>query len=445
MKKKISLSGAVICFLIAGFLAVCFSAAPVQAATVRQFVNHNGSYYYYDSSGKKIKGWYTSPAGARYYFDPVTGAAKPGLQRVNGKTYYFTERGLMVRSKIVTDHGKRYYVDKNGWRRAGRIRIGRNWYAFDRKTGVQLRNAWFTDTDGSRYYAGNRYSLVQGFYRPDSYYRYFRPSDGKMLTGWQTIDGYRYLFNNRTGVRYDLQKVTLQKNMYCFNRQGRMYRNHWATLGGKTYYAQNNGLLATGWLNLDGNSYYLNRAGERKTGWITSGGKKYYLAPSTGILKKNCWVDAKHYVGNDGAWIPNYKDRDFRWPLNPKNRTITSYFGPRKAPGPGASTYHKGIDIAAKSGEPIYAVADGTISLIRHNNGGAGNHIQITHADGIVSEYMHQSKFAPGLKQGSKVKKGQLIGYVGNTGTSFGAHLHLGIIENGVHKDPLNYVIWPAG
>lgn len=117
----------------------------------------------------------------------------------------------MVRSKIVTDHGKRYYVDKNGWRRAGRIRIGRNWYAFDRKTGVQLRNAWFTDTDGSRYYAGNRYSLVQGFYRPDSYYRYFRPSDGKMLTGWQTIDGYRYLFNNRTGVRYDLQKVTLQR------------------------------------------------------------------------------------------------------------------------------------------------------------------------------------------------------------------------------------------
>ena len=54
MKKKVSFSGAVICFLIVGFLTMCFSAAPVQAATVRQFVNHNGSYYYYDSSGNKI-------------------------------------------------------------------------------------------------------------------------------------------------------------------------------------------------------------------------------------------------------------------------------------------------------------------------------------------------------------------------------------------------------
>lgn len=388
-------------------------------------------------------GWLRTASGNMYYFFH-DGVIRPGFQTVQGKVRYFNSNGLMIRNKIVTHKGKRYYMDKNGYRKAGLVKIGRNWYAFDRKTGVQLRNAFYTASDGSRYYAGSRYSLVKGFYKVGSYYRYFRPSDHKMVTGWQTIGSHKYLFNTRTGARYDACKVTLVKNMYCFNGNGQMYRNAWAVIKGKIYYAQSNGLLATGWLNLKGNHYFLNSAGERQTGWVTVNKKKYYLSPSTGIMKRNCWIDRTHYVGNDGAWIPNYQEKNFRWPLSSKNNIITSYFGPRKPPGPGASSYHKGIDIAAKSGEPIYAVADGTISLIKHNNGGAGNHIQITHADGIVSEYMHQSKFAPGLKQGSKVKKGQLIGYVGNTGTSFGAHLHLGIIVKGTHKDPLDYVKRPG-
>lgn len=509
MKKKITVSTAILWLFAAVFLAGCFTAAapePVQAAVPKKFVYQNGSYYYYNSAGKKVKGWYTSPSGVRYYFDSRTGAAKPGIRKLKDRTYcfsnkgkmltgwqtvkgkryffnkktgcmhtgwlrtasgnmyyffhdgvirpgfqtvqgkirYFNSNGLMIRNKIVTHKGKRYYMDKNGYRKAGLVKIGRNWYAFDRKTGVQLRNAFYTASDGSRYYAGSRYSLVKGFYKVGSYYRYFRPSDHKMVTGWQTIGSHKYLFNTHTGARYDACKVTLVKNMYCFNGNGQMYRNAWAAIKGKIYYAQSNGLLATGWLNLKGNHYFLNSAGERQTGWVTVNKKKYYLSPSTGIMKRNCWIDRTHYVGNDGAWIPNYQEKNFRWPLSSKNNIITSYFGPRKPPGPGASSYHKGIDIAAKSGEPIYAVADGTISLIKHNNGGAGNHIQITHADGIVSEYMHQSKFAPGLKQGSKVKKGQLIGYVGNTGTSFGAHLHLGIIVKGTHKDPLDYVKRPG-
>lgn len=60
----------------------------------------------------------------------------------------------------------------------------------------------------------------------------------------------------------------------------------------------------------------------------------------------------------------------------------------------------------------------------------------------MITEYMHQSKFA-NIKIGQKVKRGQLIGYVGNTGASYGAHLHFGVIVNNVNKDPLNYVDVP--
>lgn len=446
MKEK-KLIYAAACFVAAGLFALCFTlstASTVQAAPKRQFVYHKGSYYYYNNYGKKVKGWYTSSAGARYYFDPVTGAAKPGFHRIKGKTYFFNSRGLMYKNRIIKYRGKRYYVDQNGYKRTGRVRIGRNWYAFDGRTGVQYRNAWFTDKDGSKYYAGNRYALVKGWYKPDSHYRYFSSSDGKMLTGWQNIGKYRYLFHTKTGVRYESRRYTAgNKKIYGFNRYGKMYKNCWFTMDGKTYYARSDGSLAKGWLNIGQNTYYLNSQGEKRTGWITYRKKKYYLTPSTGILKRDCWVDKAHYVGEDGAWIPNYREKEFKWPLEKKNKYITSYFGNRYAPTSGASTNHKGLDIAADYGDPIYAAADGKITMIQPYHGAAGNHIQITHANGVITEYMHQARFASNLKRGSRVKKGQIIGYVGSTGISTGPHLHFGVIVKGTHKDPLKYVDQP--
>lgn len=202
--------------------------------------------------------------------------------------------------------------------------------------------------------------------------------------------------------------------------------------------------MLTGWVVVSGNSYYMNKTGERQTGWIKLSGKRYYLDPATGIMARNKWIDKKHYVGNDGAWISGYTGKCFSWPLAASSNIITSKFGPRTAPGPAASTYHKGIDIAAKYGQKIYAAAAGTVELIQpaSQGGGAGNYTRIRHANGMITEYMHQSKFA-NIKIGQKVKRGQLIGYVGNTGASYGAHLHFGVIVNNINKDPLNYVDVP--
>lgn len=444
-KRKLSLPVMILWIMAAVFFAGGISsvtAQPVQAAAKNRFVKRHGACYYYNSRGKKVRGLQTIN-GKTYYFDS-RGRRQTGMQRVRGKVRYFDpSQGYMVRNKVVSYKGKRYYMDKNGCRKTGRIKIGHNWYAFDKKTGAQLRGAWYTEKNGLKFYATKRYSLAKGLCKIGSSYYYFSPKTHRMLTGWQKIGRYQYLFHTRTGVMYANQKVILGKHMYCFGKQGRMYANRWVNLNGKTYYAGKNGILAAGWLKLEGNTYFLNSKGERLTGWITVNKKKYYMNPSTGIMNTDCWVDSQHYVGSDGAWIPNYKETGFAWPLEAKNNIVTSKFGPRKQPGPLASKVHMGIDIAARQGDPIYAVADGTIILIKANNGGAGNHIQIAHENDIVSEYMHQSKFAKGLKTGSRVKKGQIIGYVGNTGISYGAHLHLGIFAKGSYKDPLNYVKVP--
>lgn len=395
-------------FAIALFLTVilftgCFfiaNARPAEAASQNRFVVRNGVYYYY--KGKTpAKGWVTRSKGRKYYFDPVTGAARPGIVKINGhyyyfaqngkmligwrvhngKYYYFGKNGRMYRNKLATINGNRYYFTSKGHRAGGIVKINRKLYVFNPRTGIQLRNCWYQEKNGSRYFVSRKYHLTKGFCKIGSHYYYFNPSDGKMLTGWIVVSG---------------------------------------------------------------NSYYMNKTGERQTGWIKLSGKRYYLNPATGIMARNKWIDKKHYVGNDGAWISGYTGKCFSWPLAASSNTITSKFGPRTAPGPAASTYHKGIDIAARHGQKIYAAAAGTIELIQpaSQGGGAGNYTRIRHANGMITEYMHQSKFA-NIKIGQKVKRGQLIGYVGNTGASYGAHLHFGVIVNNVNKDPLNYVDVP--
>lgn len=116
---------------------------------------------------------------------------------------------------------------------------------------------------------------------------------------------------------------------------------------------------------------------------------------------------------------------------------ISSLFGYREQPLPGASTNHKGMDFAAPTGTPIYAAAAGTVVTARYS-GNAGNMIVINHGDGIVTIYMHCH--AMYVTAGQKVTKGQNIAIVGNTGNSTGPHLHFQVELNGVPVNPLNYL-----
>lgn len=129
-------------------------------------------------------------------------------------------------------------------------------------------------------------------------------------------------------------------------------------------------------------------------------------------------------------------------PVGKVNR-VSSSFGYREHPVTGKWTGHKGVDYAADYGTPVYAAADGVIQERRYqfnasSGTGWGNMILIKHdsPEGSQTRYAHLACFADGISVGSRVTKGQLIGFVGNTGGSTGAHLHFEILDNGQAVDP---------
>lgn len=111
---------------------------------------------------------------------------------------------------------------------------------------------------------------------------------------------------------------------------------------------------------------------------------------------------------------------------------VSSPFGPRDYGG-----YHYGLDLAAPQGTPTYAADSGTV-IIAGWSDSAGNWVVINHGNGFVTKYMHHSALC--VTEGQYVQRGQQIGYVGNTGDSFGAHLHFQVELNGTRVDPQLYL-----
>ena len=122
---------------------------------------------------------------------------------------------------------------------------------------------------------------------------------------------------------------------------------------------------------------------------------------------------------------------------------LSSGYGLRKHPILGYDRLHQGVDFAAPTGTPIMAAGTGFIEKIGMN-GGAGNYIKIKHINGYKTAYGHMSKFASGLKKGSKVTQGQTIGFVGSTGMSTGPHLHYEVIFNNKKINPMKMKL-PSG
>ncbi len=127
----------------------------------------------------------------------------------------------------------------------------------------------------------------------------------------------------------------------------------------------------------------------------------------------------------------------YTWPL-PSSYNITSPFGWRDHPILKVPKMHTGIDIGAPKNSQIVAANAGTVIVATYNSG-YGNYIVIDHGGGQSTLYAHQTKFASGVKVGTEVKKGQLIGYVGSTGLSTGPHLHFEVRINGEHQNPEKY------
>lgn len=139
---------------------------------------------------------------------------------------------------------------------------------------------------------------------------------------------------------------------------------------------------------------------------------------------------AKVILTGIGYW-PSKPTGMFRFPLN--KGTITDWFGTRRR-----YSIHRGLDIGAPRGTPIYAAADGIITA-RTRASSYGNYIVIQHADGYSTIYAHMSEFADSFWVGSAVARGQVIGFVGSTGKSTGPHLHWEVKRYGENLNPLKF------
>jgi murein DD-endopeptidase MepM/ murein hydrolase activator NlpD len=119
--------------------------------------------------------------------------------------------------------------------------------------------------------------------------------------------------------------------------------------------------------------------------------------------------------------------------LKPVPGRVTSNYGMRRHPILGYSRMHKGLDFKAGYGTPIYAVTDGTVQMAGRN-GGHGNYVRLSHGNGLQTGYSHMSRIA--VSAGERVRRGQVIGYVGSTGLSTGPHLHYEMYRNGANVNP---------
>jgi murein DD-endopeptidase MepM/ murein hydrolase activator NlpD len=158
-------------------------------------------------------------------------------------------------------------------------------------------------------------------------------------------------------------------------------------------------------------------------------------------LKKQMYIQTKSY----DEIIQLAQNKDKMWasipavqPIQNKElKRLASGFGMRMHPIYKVKRMHTGCDFSAPRGTPIYATGDGVVKTVRTNFGGYGKEVEIDHGYGYVTKYAHMDGFA--VKKGQKVKRGELIGYVGNTGASTAPHLHYEVIKDGKKVNPVHF------
>lgn len=167
-----------------------------------------------------------------------------------------------------------------------------------------------------------------------------------------------------------------------------------------------------------------------------------YRGEVTGVRRVFLYPNPKtgrpEYYAQDGSSA----QRSFlKTPL--KFSRISSGFGGRIHPTLKYYKQHRGVDYAAPTGTPVWAIGDGVVT--RAGWGGAcGNMVRLRHTNGFETVYCHFSRIAPGIRVGKRVAQKEVIGYVGTTGRSTGPHLHFEVVKHGSHVNPLTLKLPPA-
>ena len=149
-------------------------------------------------------------------------------------------------------------------------------------------------------------------------------------------------------------------------------------------------------------------------------------------LQKDSFAELLNFLGKQKSILASTPS------IWPTIGWVTSEFGYRVSPFTGKREFHRGIDIATEIAKEIVAPADGIVASA-YNQRGIGNMVKINHGSGVVTVYGHLLKKG-NVKKGQRVKRGDIIGYVGNSGRSTGPHLHYGVCINGVYVNPRRHL-----
>lgn len=149
---------------------------------------------------------------------------------------------------------------------------------------------------------------------------------------------------------------------------------------------------------------------------------------------ERCWAEIFDSLSVGGSVKPPLAS-----PVrNLEYRNVGASVGEKLSPFYKMNMQHDGLDIVAPADTPVYAVADGTVTAVQNARGGKGNMVTITHSGGYVTRYAHLGSVS--VKKGKTVKRGQMIGTVGDSGRSFTTHLHYEILKDGEPQDPIQHL-----
>ena len=154
----------------------------------------------------------------------------------------------------------------------------------------------------------------------------------------------------------------------------------------------------------------------------------------------------KAYLGSNESWWEEYSSKysasvgTMFPPINPDTGQFTSGFGHRTPPTKGATSFHKGIDIAAPSGTPVYSAVDGIVTVVQEGHPKCGKWVEVQSSSdpSVKTRYMHLSDIS--VQKGQKVTAGMVLGKVGRTGVATGNHLHFAVAIDGELEDPREWL-----
>ena len=267
-----------------------------------RLINYGHEFYYAQKDGSFIYGWFNI-GNKRYYFSSNDGKAYKGYHEIGGKMYYFYGGNATLRTGKHKTANNLYYSDKYGVVQTGWKTIDGKKYYFSKSAPYEAYKGYNTISGTVYYFYQGTYALRKGFHKTKTNL-YYSDGNGVVQTGWKTIDGKRYYFNKTAPYQAAKGYKEIDGTMYYFYQGTYELRKGFHKTKTNLYYSNGNGVVQTGWQTISGNTYYFNESYpyQAANGYKEIDGNLYYFYGGTWALRKGFHKTASnlYYSNEDG-------------------------------------------------------------------------------------------------------------------------------------------------